>query len=332
MKTNKAIVAAAFLVAAVSCRREDRPQDFPQFDGRTNVTMSVSAATKGAVLQDSDESAFSSIQFFVFDESGKLEDYRKTSSSSAELSVVSGKKTFVAMLNADGDFSDAGTLAALNARTTDLKDNAGGHFIMLGSKSQEVSGSSSAVTVNVHRQVARIRINRISTDFESTALKSSSFKIDRIYVINAAGDCRVDGSENPSFWYNESGYHKGGASPLDAADHLISDNVSIDLSGNASYGTAHVFYVYPNDFSAHATVLELSAKIDGESDFYCIDFTEKGIGAIEPNKTYTVDELVIKHRGNDHDGDGVIDGTASFDCSISIEDWDTGLAPYTETL
>ena len=333
MKKIFYIAAAAAALVLAGCQKENGGKAVVDCE-KTLVTLHLEGgATKATGISAANEAKFSSVQFFVFDEAGKIEDYKaETGKSTTSLSALAGTKTFVAVLNAKDDLSDAETLTQLNAKVTYLKDNALDHFVMVGTKSQAISGATTDVTLNVHRQVAKIQINKITTAFESAALKAASFSVDRFYIINAAGDCKIGGTGTPSLWYNEAGYHNGTASPLDAADALIVDNVTVDLTGNQSNSTPHVFYVYPNNFAAHNTVLEIGVKINGSADYYCIDFSAKGVTAIEANKTYTVNELVIKHRGNDHDGDGVIDGSASFDCTISIDDWDTGLAPYTETL
>lgn len=333
MKKIFTIAAAAALLLVAGCQKEKAVNG--ESDGqKCAVTVTLSdIMSKATGISAANEAKFNSAQFFVFDNNGAIEDYKAvTTASSAVLSASAGTKTFAVVLNAKEDLSDASSLAALNAKVTYLKDNALDHFVMVGTKSQAVSGTTSQVEISVKRQVAKIQINKVTTAFESLALKNATFIVDRFYLINAAGDGTVGAPGNPSIWYNEAGWHKGTANPLGAADALTADTVALDLSGNKASTTSHVFYTYPNNFGVHSTVLELAVRIDGKVDYYCIDFTSKGVTSIEPNKTYTVEELVIRHRGNDHDGDGIIDGTADVDCKIKIDDWQTGIAPYVENL
>lgn len=332
-KFKMTIAAMTAILSIVSCQKENNISVTLPDDAPLSVRLCVGGETKVTGVNPLNEKKYNSVQFFVFDATGRLEDYKSVTGNSATLGVLAGAKTFVAVLNVGENLSDAATLESLNAKVTKLKDNAVDHFVMVGAKEQPVSSSGASVTIPVKRLVAKITINKITTAFESSAMMATNFKVERIYLINAAGDAHIGSSGTPTIWYNESGWHGGSASPADAADALISDSVSLDLTGNKSNAVSHSFYCYPNSFDTHNTVLELAVKIGGETDYYCIDFSTKGVGAIEPNKTYTVDELVIKHRGNDHDGDGNVEGSASVDCTISIDEWDeTGLSPYTETL
>lgn len=332
-KFVNAFVALATILSPLSCQKESGISAVSTDDGLLSVRLSIGGETKATGIDPLNEKKYSSVQFFVFDAGGRLEDYRSVTGNSATLGVLAGTKTFVAVLNVDENLSDAGTLESLNAKITKLKDNSVDHFVMVGAKEQPVSSTGASVTIPVKRLVAKITINKITTAFESSAMAATSFLVERIFLINAAGDARIGSSGSPSIWYNEYGWHKGSASPADAADALVSDAVSLDLTGNKSNAVSHSFYCYPNNFDSHNTVLEIAVKIGGETDYYCIDFSTKGVDAIEPNKTYTVDELVIKHRGNDHDGDGSVDGSVNLDCTITIDEWDeTGLEPYTETL
>lgn len=334
MKTSiKAIAVMTAAITVLSCQKDRQIIPDAPDAGKLEITLSIEDGTKATDINPDNERKYTSVQFFVFDGAGRLEDYKSVTGSSATLGMLAGTKTFVAVLNASGDLSDAGTLEELNSKITYLKDNSLDHFLMVGSKSQAVSAGCEGVNITVKRLVARISINKITTAFESAALRGAAFTVERIYLINAAGDACIGSSGSPALWYNEKGWHKGSASPAGAADALVADAVSIDLSGNRSHNVSHSFYCYPNSFESLKTVLELDVRINGEPDHYTVDFSSKGVDCIEPNKTYTVEELVIKHRGNDGDGDGDVDGSVSFDCTITIDEWDeTGLEPYVETL
>lgn len=317
------MIAAVMAVGMQACTPQIQIDESDHGQSLVRVSMNVSG-TRATAGVDS-ETSVSDIQLMVFDAHGILEDYlHLTSSTSGNLGVIAGEsKTFVALVNAPA-VNNVGRLSELDSRITRLEDNSAGHFVMQGRVTRYVSAACS-VDVSVKRIVSRISIRKVTAAFESQAMADRSFELRRVYLINAAGSAQMDMTPRSDSWYNENGYHAS------VADGLLMKPVGAQLTGNGSADIDLSFYCYPNDFSAHDTVLELECIMDGTTEYYCIDFSTRGVSSIECNKTYTVDELLIRHRGND-DGTGRGQGSATIDCSVSVADWETGLAPYTETL
>ena len=323
MKKNYLFLAACAAIALVSCQRENSPADGKPVE--VNVTIQGSAPTRATDVKYASESRVGNLQVYVFNE-GKLEDYRNAGEAmTAQLTATSGTRTVWALVNAPA-ISDITTETELKGRISKLSENKADAFVMTGSTTQELTDGGS-VPVTVKRIVSRVSIGKITTAYQYS-LASESLTIDGIYLINVAADNNYAVDGTPSNWVNQLG-HKD-----NAYDALLYDAVNAKLSNGASHTKEHVFYPYPNPTEAAShedtwnprhTMLVVEVTFQGKKGYYPVE-----LPILERNKTYVIDELVVKHRPGDKPYKPLETGDATV--QITVNDWETGLNLGTVTL
>lgn len=262
----------------------------------TGETASISAG----------ESKVSSLQVLVF-RGDFLDAYAKTTSASASVSCTKGSRTVYAVVNAP-DLSGISSLAALKSKVVDLADNSATSFVMVGSKSVTIPASG-AVSIDVERIVSRVVVKSISRDFESPSLAALSFKVDKIYLVNAAGSAKLDLSGAPGKWYNE-GSNKSQVAAL------ISDSPAAAIADKASYSTPHYFYAMPNPASSKKTLLVIEATLGTQKYYYPVE-----LPALEHNCSYEISKVTVKRPGSDTPTEPVTSSSASF--TVKVTPWAT---------
>jgi hypothetical protein len=222
---------------------------------------------------------------------------------------------------------DVSTEAELKAKVSRLADNKTDAFVMSGSATQELKDGGT-VPVTVKRLVSRVSINKISTDFQF-ALAQETLTLDGIYLINVAGDNTYAADGTPGTWVNQLGHKDNG---LDA---LLYDKLTSTTVTNAKpYKKEHVFYPYPNPTQEDAydatwkprhTLLVVEVTFEGKKGYYPVV-----LPVLERNKTYVIDELVIRHRPGDVPYKPIETGDATV--QITVNEWELGLNMGTITL
>ena len=317
MKTHFLVTAALAALALASCTREKADIDGKPVE--VNVTILGTAPTRATSVTYANESKVTNLQVYVFN-NGKLEDYQDAGAAmTAQLTATSGERTVWALVNAPA-LKDVTTEAELKAKVSQLADNKTDTFVMSGSTKQELKDGGT-VPVTVKRIVSRVSIKKISTDFQY-ALAQETLTIDGIYLINVAGDNTYAADGTPGTWVNQLGHKDSG---LDA---LLYDKLSSTTVNNAKpYTKEHVFYPYPNptqDDSYDATwkprhtLLVVEVTFEKKQGYYPVV-----LPALERNKTYVIDELVIRHRPGDVPYKPIETGDATV--QITVNEWELGL-------
>lgn len=262
----------------------------------TGETATVSAA----------ESKVNSLQVLVF-RGDFLDAYGKSSAANVSVSCTEGSRTVYALVNAP-DLSGVSTLTALKSKVVDLADNSEASFVMVGNKTVEIPASE-AVSIDVERLVSRVVVKSISRDFESPSLASLSFNVDKIYLVNAAGDAKLDLSGAPAKWYNEG-------SDKSQVAALLSDAPGTAIANKASYSTAHYFYTMPNPATSKKTLLVIEATLGTQKYYYPVE-----LPALENNCSYEISKITVKRPGSDSPTDPVSSSSASF--TVRVTPWET---------
>ena len=323
MKKQLFTLAAFAALALVSCEREASLTEGKPVE--VNVTIQGAAPTRSTGVQYASESRVENLQVYVFND-GKLEDYRNAGASmTAQLTATSGLRTVWALVNAPA-LSDILTETELKGRLSQLGDNRTDAFVMTGSVRQELTDGGT-VPITVKRIVSRVSIGKITTAYQYS-LASETLEVSAIYLINVAADntYAVDGT--PTAWFNRLGYS---ASPCDG---LLYDKVNAQVTNGSPYTKEHVFYPYPNPttavshdstWSPRHTMLVVEVRFQGKKGYYPVE-----LPVLERNKTYVIDELVLKHRPGDEPYKPLETGDATV--QITVNDWETGLNLGTVTL
>lgn len=252
------------------------------------------------------ESKVSSLQVLVF-RGDFLDAYAKSTSANASVSCTEGSRTVYAVVNAP-DLSGISSLTALKSKVVDLSENSAASFVMVGSKSVTIPATG-AVSIDVERIVSRVVVKSISRDFESPSLAALSFKVDKIYLVNAAGNSKLDLSGAPTKWYNEG-------SNKSQVVTLLSDAPGAAIANKASYSTTHYFYAMPNPASAKKTLLVIEATLGSQKYYYPVE-----LPALEHNCSYEISKVTVKRPGSDTPTDPVSSSSASF--TVKVTPWAT---------
>lgn len=316
MKTHFLVTAALAALALASCTREKADIDGKPVE--VNVTILGTAPTRATAVTYANESKVANLQVYVFNE-GKLEDYQDAGAAmTAQLTATSGQRTVWALVNAPS-IQDVTTETELKAKVSQLADNKTDAFVMSGSTTQELKDGGT-VPVTVKRIVSRVSIKKISTDFQY-ALASESLTVDGIYLINVAGDNTYAADGTPGTWVNQLKHQD---TNLDA---LLYDKVSATVNNKTAYEKEHVFYPYPNPtqedtydatWKPRHTMLVVEVTFEGKKGYYPVV-----LPSLERNKTYEIDEMVIRHRPGDVPYKPLETGDATV--QITVNDWELGL-------
>ena len=317
MKTHFLVTAALAALALGSCTREKADLDGKPVE--VNVTILGTAPTRATSVTYANESKVANLQVYVFN-NGKLEDYQDAGAAmTAQLTATSGERTVWALVNAPS-LKDVSTEAELKAKVSRLADNKTDAFVMSGSATQELKDGGT-VPVTVKRIVSRVSIKKISTDFQY-ALAQETLTIDGIYLINVAGDNTYAADGTPGTWVNQLGHKDNG---LDA--FLYDKLASTTVTNAKPYSKEHVFYPYPNPTQDDAydaawkprhTLLVVEVTFEKKKGYYPVV-----LPVLERNKTYVIDELVIRHRPGDVPYKPIETGDATV--QITVNEWELGL-------
>ena len=317
MKTHSLVTAALAALALGSCTREKADIDGKPVE--VNVTILGTAPTRATSVSYDNESKVGNLQVYVFND-GKLEDYQDAGAAmTAQLTATSGERTVWALVNAP-TLKDVSTETELKARVSQLSDNKTDAFVMSGFTKQELKDGGT-VPVTVKRLVSRVSVKKISTEFQY-ALAGETLTLDGIYLINVAGDNTYAADGTPGIWVNQLGHKDSG---LDA---LLYDKLTSTTVTNATpYEKEHVFYPYPNPtkddtydatWTPRHTLLVVEVTFEGKKGYYPVV-----LPVLERNKTYVIDELVIRHRPGDVPYRPIETGDATV--QITVNEWELGL-------
>jgi hypothetical protein len=315
MKTPFIVTAALAALALGACQRAD-------IDGKpveVNVTILGTAPSRATSVTYDDESKVENLQVYVFND-GKLEDYRDAGAAmTAQLTATSGQRTVWALVNAPA-ITDVTTETELKAKVSQLDDNDTDAFVMSGSTTQELRDGGT-VPVTVKRIVSRVSIKKISTDFQYL-LAQETMTLDGIYLINVAADNTYVADGTPTQWVNQL-EHKD-----NAYDKFLYDKLtSITVTNQDPYEQEHVFYPYPNPtkddtydakWEPRHTMLVVEVTFEGQKGYYPVV-----LPVLERNKTYIIDEMVLRHRPGDVPYKPLETGDVTV--QITVNDWELGL-------
>ena len=350
MRKTLLLIAA---IAAMACSCNPDSDCLPcQKEDQTEATLEVNLdfeddQTKATsyVAAQAYETAVNDVQILVFDSSGMLNAYVNAGTKTGSISIktTAGSKTVWGVVNGP-NLSGITTLSALQSTAITLADNsttASEGFVMTGSVSCTVSGTSSLASVPVKRLVSRIALQKITNSLPASY---GSMTIDNVTLINVVGNQNLAGNASISTWYNKAGRKDGGQSGniIDGSSNLAtcpsltfkSIGSSITNGNSLSPTTPYLFYCYPNgtttdangwtnSFTARKTRLVVATTISGKKYYYPIV-----IDTPARNTAYTV-ELTITGLGAT-DPDYPVE-TAAITGSVTVQGWSTGTV-YEETI
>lgn len=282
------------------------------------------ADTKAISVTYSNESRIARWGLYIFDSS---QNYVVSAVASAGEGVLKylnpGTYTICAIVNYPTSGVSAinpavqgsvSTLSDLDSFVPRMEDMAGNEFIMYGSTSMTITtaGETNAV-IDVRRVVSKVGIKKITLNWSNPGHASGTFELKRIYLINSYGVqalrsdiTRANMSSTKSLWFNAMGFHASGSrTATSGIDAMMADTgINTVIANGSSYTTEHYFYTLPNacapgedshssTWSVRSTRMVIEATCAGQIYYYSIQ-----LPAMQRNKTYIADEVIIKNLGS----------------------------------
>ncbi len=367
MMKKIAIYAAAF-AALVACNKEMGPSAqsesvLPQEERMVEVTLNAighGITTKAVVEDTADEAKVNNVQFFVFRANeDELEVCTSAAMTTQTISCTAGKKDVIALINAP-QYQDVSTRTELLAKISELKNNTRSNFEMIGeAEDKDMLKTGDAIAVAVDRIASRIVIKKITKNFTSPALQALEFSVDRIYLINAAGNSTYsdkidafDGTNTlriePLKWYNIAKANDGDLADANVKSlvynsYIDAENSSADYTkkghviANSGEGNPAVewmpnlsLYAYPNENICNADGTDIPSA---DADAKHVDtrlVVEATVGVkkyfysitmpqMDSNKSYEIENLTITRTGSEDPNLPTVFYDGEF--SITVNDW-----------
>lgn len=321
---KKYIYLAASLAAAAlcGCNKQNPVQTLmPEPDGCAQIALSLagSRSTKASVDGTDVENEVGTVDVFVFfkggEFDGRLDAYEHFDTAPYTLSATAGDRTIYAVVNSEHSKSVLETISTqteLLSKMATLSSqknasNKPGLFTMIGSVNRTEATSNAlvagvnSVTVTVDRMVSRVRLQKITRAFESSALASQDFRVDEVYLANAESVDEYGPGHTPAAdeFVNKLGV------PDESYDIWLRRALSSTLANNESKtltDASYSLYAMPNPvdtdseatpFTVRNTKLVVKAALAGKALYYVIP-----LGAIRGNTTYDISELVLTRPGS----------------------------------
>ena len=365
MKKKMILFAAIGLLGLAACNALETPAGTE--DGASLSITILNDEALATRASDATELAYekkiNNVQLFLF-EGETLFSYERIDTrnmtfpySKTWSSVKAGAYKVYAVANA-ADLQHIATESELLSAAVSLSDcglTEEKGFVMAGSAQAAVgSGTTTDVSVKLHRFAARIRLVSLENDVPSTYAGGGTVNVKGVFLINALGRWNVGGVGSPAEWVNLGGRTAGRQNSSDCSDFIVSpaqvnpeayrDQVYRPMTVSVARGVQWTFsdcclYTFPNlsasdrtgtDVTSAAgamTRLVVLAEVNGSDWWYPVTLFQDGKGP-ERNTTYDV-RLVLRATGSADPNQPVEHG--SLQASLSVDAWSGG-TQYTEVI
>ncbi|MCR5408837.1 MAG: hypothetical protein K6E61_07035 [Bacteroidales bacterium] len=329
---KKAMIIAALLGLA-SCTESLLPVKDSDVTLTVGIKSSI-ASTKATMAGTTDENKVNSIQVFVFKVNRGayvFEASARAASSAVDITVTTGEKDVIVLVNEPTDYSGITDRAALLASVSSLANNSPASFVMFGEAESTVTTSIHTLNIPVDRLASRVRIEKITNSLRN-GNAGKNVKVSRVYLVNAGAGASF--SSALSGFYATVGINAGldfngtAVSSSDekaAVNALVYSNINSSvLAEGASYSNPISLYAYPNDKSVKSTLLVVEMEIAGRYFTYPVE-----LPAMPGNSTLEVSELVITSIGNISNGDDVLDDGENEPITFQEATFNVTVKPWT---
>ena len=329
---KKALIIAALLGLA-SCTESLIPVKDSDVTLTVGIKSSI-ASTKATVAGTTDENKVNNIQVFVFKVNGGtyvFEAAARAASSAVDITVTTGQKDVIILVNEPMDYTGVTDRAALLGKVSSLANNSPASFVMFGETQSTVTTTVHTLNIPVDRLASRVRIEKITNSLRN-GNADKSVKVSRVFLVNAGAGSSY--SSSLSGFYATAGINAAldlngtavsGASEKAAVNSLIYKNVNSSvLAEGASYSNPVSLYAYPNDKSVKPSLLVVEMEIAGRYFTYPVE-----LPAMPGNSTLEVSELVITSIGNISNGDDVLDDGENEPITFQEATFNVTVKPWT---
>lgn len=350
MKRIVITIAACATMVAASCQKTviDNKTEESAVQ-KSEVTINLGQAATRAVIEDTAEEAkVKSIQIFIFNgealDAYKSATAEETAALSVEVTATTGIRDIQVYCNAP-DLSRYSTKTSVLNAVSRLADNETDSYVMRGFLEDQTLGVTHSCNIDVERYVSRIRINKITRDFSSTALQDADFQIRRIYLTSVVTNILYDGSAPDTYeWINAS---FGSETAIATSEPFVCKvlDTPAEIANSASHNSSYSFYAYPNTHDIDDTsvpagfrrtrlVVECQIDVDKNGTYDSDEFFTYpiSIGALESNRSYEISELTLTRLGNHSDGDDINDPGEDDDITGSSAQFTIMVTDWTQVL
>lgn len=267
-----------------------------------------------------DESRVGNFQVYIFDSAGGLEAYGNVrQKNSTTLQCKPGTKQIVAIVNAP-DMNDIKSYQELKDKTSYMKDNTWGQFIMTGELTEDVDASAD-ITIPVKRILGKITVTSITNAMALEYHKTMRFEVTNIFLINVPGTTGYLDEKTPELWYSERKISQSSSEVHLLVNRTKSDNIKVPYGETVAVG--ETYYSYPNstetdsssegDWTPRYTRLVVEAWLGSDKYYYPIS-----VPGLERNTAYEI-KLTVTGPGSKSPDVPVVFANAPF--TISIDEW-----------
>ncbi len=338
----KTISAFFALLMIVSCSKSEQPvSELSSEESLVNIRLNGGTNTKATGVDHTSQSlanTVNTLEIFVFDneqDSKSLDAYKKIDSSEGlddiQIKASTGAKVIYVIANSHRDnWTDITTLSDFQAEQSLLINENINDFLMVGQ--QEVTLETvSTVDISISRLVAQVVLSGVKTTFTGSLFEGKSLTNVKAYLINVQGSKGLDSSAvvTPTI-LNSAALNSTDVNNCEMSG-IIYDQIPVEIT-DSGYATPHYFYTYGNSLETETEIdkytrLVIQGDLNGETYYYPININQEGFGYVESNghkgikgnTTYTISVNIT--RLGSKDPDEVID-YKSFECVVSIENWD----------
>lgn len=336
---NLFLTAATLFVLLAACTRADNGEardENTREEARLSLRISFPETKAGSndTAALSGEKAINSLEIFIFRAStggddGLLDAYKKataaeiaaaTGTDGIAMDATTGPKHIFAVANAPERLAASVTSEAdLLAAISEFDENTRTSFLMVGSPGVEnvlQSGNAPAnrIGISLRRLVARVKVEQISGDFASPALRQKDFRVRRIFLAYAPKQAKlVNGSYEDVFGTAES-FSAGGvtlpryyrfALPSEQAEDTNGYHTPAVVGGNGQVAVTA---------ATHAAELTAREYTPAEGMLFCSP--GGSTPALPGNKMTPQLYLYMYPNGADQ---ATVEGTADFTTKLIIE-------------
>ena len=200
-------LAGAMFLLATACNKDATAPGTEEPSQGAKISLSIASAP-GTKAGGEQWNKLNSVEVFIFDNDanssskGFLEAYKKAAASdfknsntSAQLSfnASAGPKHIYVLANVPASIGESVSLESqLKAIITELKDNSETSFIMVGSTEKTLKTNNvNEIALSCRRLVSKISFGTVKGAFESPALRSLKFTVDRVYLMNVPKQAKL---------------------------------------------------------------------------------------------------------------------------------------------
>ena len=263
MKRFALLFSLALGLGLVSCSKEQIKQS-ADGDGEVTVNFSLGYATKA--IGGISENAVNTAYVFAFD-GNRLDGSVFVNSTTGSIRVTPGTRRFIAVVNPNSEFSFSGvtTPASVMNLVSTLSAEGLADMVMIGDKTETITSSTDAVSIDVTRLVSKISLNSLKFNMTG-AMAGKTVSGVMVYIKNYPTTQTYAGTSGTTY---TSGLYNDNQNTFEVCDPL--GNIT---DGGAAI-TGHSFFCYHRETASSTTGknairLCITGIIDGQKYFWSI--------------------------------------------------------------